>query len=339
VNAAVARHARALAMALLGTLTLGGARAARADEAAVAEQLYELGRKLMAEGRVSEACPKFEESQRLDPATGTLLNLATCHEAEGKLATAWGEFKEGELAARHDGRVDREDYARLHLAGLEPRLSYLTVSVSKASLAPDLVVTLDGKPLGPGSWDTAVPVDPGEHEVVARAEGYAPFSGRVTVTYLARRHAIAVELAPGKAAPRVSVVAPPPPTPAAPESRPARDGGRIAGYVVGGVAVAALGAGAIFAVRANQKWDARNANGQCDATNACNSVGVAYGNDAQTAATLADVSFVVGALGAAAASYLLFFRSDAASGTTTAQLRLGAAASASAAGLTLSGAW
>ena len=45
-----------------------------------AEALFEDGRRLVAAGSFTEACPKFADSERLDPSPGTLLNLASCYE-------------------------------------------------------------------------------------------------------------------------------------------------------------------------------------------------------------------------------------------------------------------
>src|SRR5258708_39703307 len=138
------RSAMAVAAAL-GVLTAPPAAAQPAGaELALAEVLYQKGRQLVAEGKVAEACPKFAESYRLDAATGTLLNLAACHEAELKLATAWLEVTEAMASARRDHRDDRVKFAEEHLAAIEPRVSRLTVALAPLAEPPDVKGQLDG---------------------------------------------------------------------------------------------------------------------------------------------------------------------------------------------------
>src|SRR5439155_12298885 len=142
------------------------AESATADRA-IAERLYDRGRGQMEHGQVAAACDSFAESQRLDPATGTLLNLAACHEAQGKLASAWVEFREAAAAARREKRPDRVRYAQDHLTAIEPRLAYLTIAVGGSTRAQPPVITLDGRALGAAAWGVAIPVDAGSHEAVA----------------------------------------------------------------------------------------------------------------------------------------------------------------------------
>lgn len=142
---------------------------ARADGTAtdrqIAQQLFDDGRALMEAGRHAEACPKFADSQRLDPGGGTLLNLALCHELEGKTATAWTELREALSVAGRDDRKDRQELAAAHIAALTPKLIRLTVAVPEgvAALAPE--ITLDKSRLPAEAWNTAIPVDPGEHRI------------------------------------------------------------------------------------------------------------------------------------------------------------------------------
>lgn len=53
---------------------------------------------------------------------GTLVFLGSCWEKEGKLASAWGAFREALDLASRDKRPDREKYARDHIASMEPSL-------------------------------------------------------------------------------------------------------------------------------------------------------------------------------------------------------------------------
>ena len=97
----------------------GGASDADTARAAA---LFEQGRESFVAGNLVDACPKLAESYRLDPATGTLMALARCHEQEGKVALAWAELEEALQRARQEGRVDREKYVKERMEVLRPRV-------------------------------------------------------------------------------------------------------------------------------------------------------------------------------------------------------------------------
>ena len=107
---------------------------APADRAA-ARALFDQARSLAKEGKYTEACPKFEESQRLDPGMGTLFNLADCHEHAGRTATAWTLFLEVASQAKSSGQPDREKAARQRASSLEATLSRLSDRLDKSGRA------------------------------------------------------------------------------------------------------------------------------------------------------------------------------------------------------------
>lgn len=157
------------------------AGASTSDNRAVAEMLFFTARGLMEAGRYTEACAKLAESYRLDTAAGTLLNLAVCHESEGRVASAWGEFRQALSDARKANRADREELAKEHIAKLEPDLPFLTIVVPDAVKVKDLEILRNGVVLGSGGWGTELPIDPGKVEIVMRAPGYLPKTKTITI--------------------------------------------------------------------------------------------------------------------------------------------------------------
>jgi hypothetical protein len=180
----------ALALAALLALTFGQGRA-YANDVANAEAAFEDGRRLLAAGQLPWACAKFEESQRLDPATGTLLNLAACHQSLGRLATAWSEFRAAEAAAARDKRADRVAFAHQHALALEPRLAHLQLTLPAEMRLPGLKLLLDGIELT-ALPTLDVPLDPGPHQIQALAPGYEPFAHTVQANNEGERFSVTV---------------------------------------------------------------------------------------------------------------------------------------------------
>ncbi|WP_437602764.1 hypothetical protein WMF28_14170 [Sorangium sp. So ce590] len=181
---------------------------------AQAAALLDEGKALMKKGKLAEACPKIEESYRLSPRSATLLALATCHEKQGKLATAWSEYIDLGAAARKEGNKRLEADAKARGARLEPRLPRLTVNVSRPAAVEGLEVTLDGAPLDSSIWGQARPIDPGAHKVSASAPGRKTWEGSVSIKRGERKAVAVPALAKdGSAAPE----------PAQAEAAPARE--------------------------------------------------------------------------------------------------------------------
>jgi hypothetical protein len=246
------RKRSALFVALvLAAATPRFAQAQTETRTAVAEALYRQARDLMAAGKYDEACPKFAESQRLDPATGTLLNLAACHEKQGKLASAWIEYSDAMVAARRDAREDRVDYARERVAELEPKLSRLTIVLAADADVPGLALELDGASIGRAVLGAATPVDPGEHQVRASAPGKKPQIFSVQIAAVADQQSLTVgrlEDAPPEApaaAPVAAARAPAASSAAPPSDELAARPIPTSVYIAGGVTLAlAASAGA-----------------------------------------------------------------------------------------------
>ena len=100
-----------------------------------AEALFDDALKLMRAGKHADACPKLEESQRLDPGIGTLLYLGECYENVGRTASAWASFREAASRAGAEGQSERLKSATERASRLEPKLAYLTIQAAPEARA------------------------------------------------------------------------------------------------------------------------------------------------------------------------------------------------------------
>ncbi|MBI4704703.1 MAG: hypothetical protein HY744_26675 [Deltaproteobacteria bacterium] len=237
-----------------------------AADRAAAQALFDEARDLKGKERYEEACPKFEESYRLDPAIGTQGNLADCYEKIGKTASAWIHYLEVAAASSKAGQEDRAKIAKERAAGLEPKLSRLRIAVRGA--VQGLEVKRNGVMVRQALWGTAVPVDPGTYEITAAAPGRKPWHDTVTVGADADRQEITVPAlevggeepaGPGPVGPPVEPGGPgPKPGPfLGDEPAPETSDGtslKIVGLIAGGVGLAGVGVGVYFAVDSYAKY-------------------------------------------------------------------------------------
>jgi hypothetical protein len=124
--------------------------AAPSSSAAHADALFNEGKAKLAEQSYSEACPLFAGSFAIDPATGTLLALALCHERSGELRTAITEYRSAAERARKEGRDDRAQAATKRADELEATLAPKPVApppvVTKPQRKPAPLRPLDPEP-------------------------------------------------------------------------------------------------------------------------------------------------------------------------------------------------
>src|SRR5262245_36826531 len=173
------RAARVLAFVLASVAV---SRHARADDKAelAAESAFAEGTRLMKADRCDEAVAKFRESQRLDPASGTALNIGYCEAKLGRVASAWLAYRQAQRLAQPQGKAQHEALAREQATKLEPEVPHLVIAVGRDERS-GVSVRLDGAPLERDVWSTSIPVDPGAHKVERLVDGGEPWEKTVTL--------------------------------------------------------------------------------------------------------------------------------------------------------------
>lgn len=291
-------------------------------QSAEAQELFDEGRRALAAGDYTKACTKLEASERIERAVGTLLSLAECEEALGKLASERLHLQEAAswADATHDP-LNRGPLARKRFAEIDRRVPRLTLQRA-AGASADTHVVRDGVDLGAAAFDAELPMDAGAHVIVAEAPGRASARYDVTLKEGERRTLVVGPAAAGESA-------------AAPASEPLGLSRRTWAYVLGGVGVAGIAAGTVFGLSTLSKWSAA----QHDCGSGCpdGSPARIEASEASTDALVSTIAFVAAGAALAAGAYL-YLTSRTAS-QTSGTVRIAPWIAQSAGGASLGGAW
>lgn len=263
-----------------------------------ADKLFKEALTLMDKGSFDAACPKLEESQKLDPAPPTQFKLAQCYESTNRPATAMALYLEVAELASKAGYKDKEKYARDAAAAVEPKVPRIILEVPAKQRVLGLAVTRDGKPVEESQFDRPILVDPGDFTIEATAPGKKPFKSVVTVKGVGTKVAVPINLE--DAAPQTGDK--PAPAPKSGYWGPQRFAAIGLGVVgVGGVVV-----GSVFGMSAKDGYEgAINDKALCPTKKTCYPEGKAKVDAAQTDALISTISFAVGGV-ALAGGVVLF---------------------------------
>lgn len=281
---------RALAIV---TLAVGVAHA----ETPESTKLFDEGRALAKDGKYAEACAKFEASLALDPAVGTKLNFADCHEHLGHLAVAYRLFSEA-ASAELTTNPDRANYARGRADALAGKLGTVVVRVASPA---GVTLTIAGRAV-PAAAEVRELVDPGP-VVVGDARGF------VRTVDVTAGGSVVVEI-PGVAA-----------APAVYTTMVRRKTSVYAAYSLGGIGVASLTTGIVLGVLAHGDYRAQIDAGHCTdgSPPTCDEIGYTAQKDAVALANIGTGFGVAGLalIGAGAVVFLTAPRDVAVSPTVT----------------------
>jgi hypothetical protein len=269
----------------------------QARDPAAAEALFRRGREAMEAQRYVEALPSFIESQRLEPAAGTLMNIATCEEKIGRLASAWQHWREAmDALAPTDDRVT---FARNRIQSLEHKLPRLAVSLASGRDRGARVFR-DDVELGPATQGVPLPVDAGSHTITVRTPGHHL---EQVVVQLREGEQKRLAVQPG------AVEAPP----AAFDTQP-NAWRKTLGWTLTGVGVAGLGTAAVSGLMLLDNKQTVETN--CPQKNCMNQEGLDAAATGRTLTTVNTASWIAGGVGLAAGLYFLLSAGRSDKGTT-----------------------
>jgi hypothetical protein len=179
-------HLAVLAVLLGSALAVAQPAPAPSDaKVAQADALFEEGRALEDQGKLKEACERYDESYAINPAAlGVMIHVAQCQSRFDKVATALAMYVSARDHAREAHADEIVAVAEDNIAKLTPIVPHLQVVV--ADHRDDLVVSIDGKRVAVADL-ADLQLDPGPHDIVVVAPDRHPHRERVVLAKRDRR--------------------------------------------------------------------------------------------------------------------------------------------------------
>lgn len=275
-----------------------------------AQLLFDEARRLMEQGAFVQACPELQASYELDPATGTLLNLAFCLESLGSTVAAYRTYRAAQQRAVDERNDERMLFAAERIKLLDSKL--VRIVFPEAAREAGFWVKCNDEQATLPDGDVGCVVEPGLHRVVYGAPGKMPNALNITASEPGREFVVTlralIPVGPVQHA-RVADQSRPPTQPATVHRGELGDA-TAATISLGIAAVAALGT-TYLGWRAKSEWDERNRH----CSSGCDERALSAGERANDFAWAANVTGVVAVLSAGVGAYFLVRRKPVSSVT------------------------
>jgi hypothetical protein len=263
-----------------------------------ADEVFKQAKKLMAEKKYAEACPKFEKSYSMDPGIGGLLNVGKCYEEWGKLGKAYRAYSEAQKKAE-ESNDNRADKIKKLVAQLEPQVPRLVIHLPPDADTAGLQVAIDGVSVTVEDLANPQLVDPGPKQV-EYALGSGARKTKLVPVERGGTSEITLDLPKAKGKPEKPVH-----TEVAVVAKPHHEepevvdntghGQRVAGVVIAGVGVAGMAVASYLGISARGKYNDALSSHCMNMTNTCDAQGLTDTHDARSQANTATIVFSVGA--------------------------------------------
>ncbi len=273
------------------------------DELSKARAKFQQANELEQAGNYAAAVQAFREVGQVRMTPQVRYHIALCEENLGKLVAALGGY---ELALSEADTLGPEFRTEVEERANALRNRIPKLVIERGEGAEAAAIELDGVSLGASSIGVDVPVDPGPHQISAKAPGHADFRETVTVPESEVKNVL-ISLEKLQAPPPIEDE--PPPAPLEAPRKP----NRLIPYAIGAGGVVALGVSGIFFVM-QQKKDG-DLEDMCGTDHLCReSDGLTAGdlktaesmnNKLRTYSTIAQISLVTGVVAVGVAGVLL----------------------------------